>query len=207
MDDDIESLAHLVSMSNFELSAAIVELKSFGFIDSDKSVAELATEVSHQTERETEGEGEREPDMGVRARDLPRTPGTTTALSKAECDVQDRIDEQIAFDEKRFTRLAVEIRASGHDIQKVLDGLKRPSNQPAFSASRWLATGLTGIGRSEKAMTLLKLTCDGLEEFQRAQATPILSDNNRQALSAIERVAARMIAQRDGIPVPKELAK
>ena len=40
-DDDTESLAHLLSMSHFELSSAIVELKSFGFIDSDKSVAIL----------------------------------------------------------------------------------------------------------------------------------------------------------------------
>lgn len=40
----------------------------------------------------------------------------------------------------------------------------------------------------------------------KAKGQPIISANNRQAFDAIDRVTARMIAQRDGTPVPKEIA-
>lgn len=115
-----------------------------------------------------------------------KVPGTTTALSVAECSAQDRIDDELAFEEARFNRLALEI---GRDrIQAVIDGLPRPKTVGALSASRWLATGLTGFGRTEGAVTRLRLTCDGLEAFQRAQAVPYISDKTKASFDTIDRV-------------------
>lgn len=82
----------------------------------------------------------------------------------------DRLDEDIAFEESRFNSLALSI---GRDrIQSVLDSLPRPKSVGAFSASRWLATGRSGIGRDERAMTRLKLTNDGLEAWKREVESP-----------------------------------
>lgn len=82
----------------------------------------------------------------------------------------DQLDADIAFEESRFNSLALSI---GRDrIQSVLDSLPRPKSVGAFSASRWLATGRSGIGRDERAMTRLKLTNDGLEAWKREVESP-----------------------------------
>ncbi len=107
----------------------------------------------------------------------------------------DRLDAELIAEEKRFSALAIAVRDSGEDVQAVLDSLPRPKTQTPFSARRWLATGLTGISRSEGGLTVLRLTCDALEARARAQGQPQLSDANRQTLENIKRVGDRMKAK------------
>ena len=128
---------------------------------------------------------------------LPSVPGTSTALCVEDAEKVDRLDAEIAFEESRFNQLALPIR---DDIQRILDGLPRAASRSPFSASRWLRTGLTGIGRSENALTVLRLTNDALEAHQRAHAAPIISDSNRQTLETIKRVGDRMRQQRGEAP-------
>lgn len=97
----------------------------------------------------------------------------------------DRLDEEIAFEEKRFTSLALPIRDT---IQQVLDSLPRSPSRSPFSASHWLRTGLTGISRKESALTVLRLTNDALEARRRAQATPYMSDKTKATFDTIDRV-------------------
>lgn len=194
LDDDTESLAHLIAMPENDLVSAIIELKSFGFIESDKTVACLAEESSQQTERERETEERR----GETHRAHARVPGTSTALCVEDAEKIDRLDEDIAFEERRFTALALPIRDT---IQTVLDSLPRPATRAPFSAARWTRTGLTGIGRSENALTVLRLTNDALEARQRAQDAPILSENNRKSFEAADRVLARLKADQAKEPM------
>lgn len=161
-----------------------------------QQTVDVSTESTH-----TEAEATPKAKAEAEERHLPRVPGTSTALSAAECSAQDRIDAEIAVEERRFTSLALPIRDS---IQKVLDSLPRSNTRAPFSASRWLRTGLTGIGRTEGALTVLKLTNDALEHHQRSQAAPILSDNNRRAFEAGERVLERLKAEQAKQPM-KEL--
>lgn len=97
----------------------------------------------------------------------------------------DRLDADIAFEEKRFTSLALPIRDT---IQQVLDSLPRSPSRSPFSASHWLRTGLTGISRKESALTVLRLTNDALEARQRAQAQPYISDKTKATFDTIDRV-------------------
>lgn len=185
-DDDIESLSHLVAMPVEELSRALFELKSFGFIDSDRIVAAHATEPAHQTEKRRE-----ETEAEKRDTHAP-----------ANADESDEIDAE----EKTLMRLLVDLRDTGVDVSAVCDSLERPKGQAPFNAFRALMGGKSGIPRTPGGLTVRRRLIDALEARQRAQATPIVSANNKQAFDAIERVTARMIAQRDGTPVPKELA-
>lgn len=115
----------------------------------------------------------------------------------------DRLDEDLAFEEVRFRDLAI---AAGRDnIQAVLDSLPRPTTRAPFSASRWLATGRTGIPRDERALTALRLTCDALEARARAQGAVHLSDSNRETLENIRRVGERMKAKEAQTNKPKEI--
>lgn len=115
----------------------------------------------------------------------------------------DRLDEDLAFEEIRFRDLAI---AAGRDnIQAVLDSLPRPATRAPFSASRWLATGRTGIPRDERALTALRLTCDALEARARAQGAVHLSDSNRETLENIRRVGERMKAKEAQTNKPKEI--
>ena len=115
----------------------------------------------------------------------------------------DRLDEDLAFEEIRFRDLAI---AAGRDnIQAVLDSLPRPTTRAPFSASRWLATGRTGIPRDERALTALRLTCDALEARARAQGAVHLSDSNRETLENIRRVGERMKAKEAQTNKPKEI--
>lgn len=158
----------------------VKSLISFGFLQyenvqnctEDGDGAYLETET-YTEEKETEKIG-----VYAHAREAS---GTET-----DHDETDRLDDDIAFEEKRFNTLALAIGTER--IQAVLDSIPRPKNVGAFSASRWLATGRTGIGRSEQAMTRLRLTCDGLEHWQREQSQPYMTENTRKSMEAIQRV-------------------
>ena len=117
----------------------------------------------------------------------------------------DQIDVELGEEEKRFLKLAYEIREKGENLQKVIDGLPRPSTRQAYDASRMLANGVSGLPRTRSGVLVLRLTCDALEARQRAQDAPILSDNNRRTFDAADRVLARMVAKRDGKPIPREI--
>jgi hypothetical protein len=149
--------------------------------DSRKRVDKRSTrgQSGHKEESESESESKAE------ATYLPRVPGTSTALGVVESAALDRLDEDIAFEERRFTALALPIRDT---IQTVLDSLPRPATRAPFSAARWTRTGLTGIGRSENALTVLRLTNDALEARQRAQVAPYIGDKNRISFESIDRV-------------------
>lgn len=149
------------------------------------SNAKVTPKKRSVTPSEEETEAQSEAETHTPKRDLPRVPGTTTALSVEECAKVDALDEDIAFEERRFTSLALPIRDT---IQAVLDSLPRPASRAPFSASRWSATGRTGINRSQNALTVLRLTNDALEARQRAQDVPIISEKNRQSLAAIEKI-------------------
>ena len=136
------------------------------------------------------------------AEHLPLVPGTSTALSVEESAKVDRLDDEIAFEERRFSELALPIRDS---IQTVLDSLPRPASRAPFSASRWTRTGLTGIGRSESALTVLRLTNDALEAHQRAQERPNISDSNRETLENLKRAGDRIRARQAQQPKPREI--
>lgn len=131
--------------------------------------------------------------------------GACNRLTKDSPDIPaiDRLDEDLAFEEVRFRDLAI---AAGRDnIQAVLDSLPRPTTRAPFSASRWLATGRTGIPRDERALTALRLTCDALEARARAQGAVHLSDSNRETLENIRRVGERMKAKEAQTNKPKEI--
>mgnify|MGYP003655688407 CR=1 FL=1 len=81
--------------------------------------------------------------------------------------VVDRLDSDLAEDEKRFTALMVSFRDAGEDPQAVLDSLPRAASRAPFSAYRWLRTGLSGVPRTSGGLTVLRLTCDALEARQR----------------------------------------
>lgn len=104
----------------------------------------------------------------------------------------DRLDEDLAFEESRFRDLALPVRDR---IQQVLDSLPRSKDRSPFSASTWLRTGRTGVPRREGALIALRLTCDALEAWTRAQRTPMISDSNRETLENIQRVGDRMKAK------------
>ena len=103
-----------------------------------------------------------------------------------DIEALDRIDADLAFEEKRFTQLALSAGRDG--IQAVLDSLPRPASRSPFSATHWLRTGLTGVSRSENALTVLRLTCDALEARQRAKDAPLVSEKNRASFDSIDRV-------------------
>lgn len=109
--------------------------------------------------------------------------------------------------EKRLTELLLQIRESGVDVQQAIDAIPCKPGTTPLSVSRWHACGnFSHIADTPGGLALLSLWVDKLEHRQRAQAAPVVSDNNRKAFDAIDRVTARMIAQRDGTPVPKEIA-
>ena len=91
------------------------------------------------------------------------------------------------------------------DVQAVCDSLERPKGQPAFAAHRALVGGKSGIPRTAAGLVVRQRLNDALEARQRAQTAPILSENNRKAFEAIDRVTARLKARRDGTPLPKEI--
>jgi hypothetical protein len=70
LPNDHEILAHLSGVAEPALSEGINALISFGFIDSDKTVADLATKLSGE-ERRGEREGERKGDSPAKAKTAP----------------------------------------------------------------------------------------------------------------------------------------
>lgn len=125
--------------------------------------------------------------------DIPRARLERLEAAKDAPDIPaiDRLDEDLAFEEIRFRDLALPIRDR---IQSVLDSLPRSKDRSPFSASRWLRTGQTGVPRSEGGLTVLRLTCDALEAWNRSKDAPIISDNNRDALESIRRAGDRLRA-------------
>ncbi len=127
---------------------------------------------------------------------LARINGTATDRSLPDPVKIDGIDEAIAFEERRFTELALPHR---DEIQGILDAVARESKVTPFGATHWLRTGLTGIGRNEKALTRLRLTNDSLERHARKQTEPNISDSNRETMENLrrsgERIKARLAAE------------
>jgi len=118
---------------------------------------------------------------------------------------EDRLNEDFEFAESRLRTLLVGIRDSGKDIQAVLDSLPIKRDRSPFSAYTWERSGRSGINCSAGGLTVLRLTNDALEAWKRGQDQPIISENNKRTFDALDRVTARMIAKRDGTPLPKEL--
>lgn len=108
----------------------------------------------------------------------------------------DRIRDEHAEEEKRLTRNLLAIRDSGQDVQAVLDLVAEKGRKP-YSAYGWLRNGRSGVPETRAGVTVLRLLNAALEARQRAQETPVLSDNNRKAFDAIDRVADRLVARRD----------
>lgn len=175
----LAKMAWRLRMSESELTEALEPLVSAGFVEDASGLLARCKQGPMPRQRREEEEKEAEK-SGVyahaRVADDPET----------DPDETDRLDDDIAFEEKRFNTLALAI--GKERIQSVLDSIPRPKNVGAFSASRWLATGRNGIGRSEQAMIRLRLTCDGLEHWQREQAQPYMTENTRKSLEAINRV-------------------
>lgn len=125
-----------------------------------------------------------------------------TAISPASAD---QLNTDVEEEERRLSRNLVALRDSVPDLQVALDALPRKPGIPAFSAYRWLRNGQSGIPCSFSGLTVRTMLNAALEARQRAQDQPIISENNKRTFDALDRVTARMIAKRDGTPLPKEL--
>lgn len=145
------------------------------------------------------------PPISPRERTNERT-ATDSSTPNGPTDAEiDSVDEELRFEEGRLLALCGQIRESGDDVQAVIDSLPRSPTRSPFNASRMLRMGLSGVPRTQAGLTVLRLLCDALEARQRAQAVPYVSDNNKRTFDAADRVLARMVAKRDGTPLPKEI--
>lgn len=156
----------------------------------EKSTKSTGGQSGHNAKAYTEAKAEAE------TREIARETVAEAAERLHREKVIDQLDEDLAFEEKRFTKIALGLP----DVQAVLDSLPRATSRAPFSASRWLRTGLTGVPRSEGGLTVLRLTCDALEARQRAQEAPNISDANRETLENIRKVGDRIRQQRGEAP-------
>lgn len=152
-----------------------------------------ATSEKRQSREETEGELQR----GIAS-------VTVTATDLSTGNGHD-IDPEIDAEESNLLRLLVSLQASGAEVQALCDDIGRESKRAPFNAHRALVGGKTGIPRTSDGLTVRRRLIDALEARQRAQDAPIISENNRQAFDAIDRVADRLKARRDGRSVPREI--
>lgn len=132
-------------------------------------------------------------------------PVTVPSVTATDIHDDNGQDAEIDAEELQLMKNLVALQDSGQDPQSVCDSLPRPAGQAAFGAHRALVGGKSGIPRSPGGLTVRRRLNDALEARQRAQDAPILSDNNRRTFEAADRVGARLIAQRDGKSVPREI--
>lgn len=188
----LPKMAWRLRMSESELTDALEPLVSVGFVEDASGLLARCKQQPIPRQRREEEEAEAE------KRDV-FAPARSAVLTDAE-------SSDVDTEELQLMRNLVALRDSGADPQAVCDSLERPKGQAPFNAFRALMGGKSGIPRTPGGLTVRRRLNDALEARQRAQEAPVISDSNRKALDAIDRVAARMIAKRDGTALPKEIA-
>ena len=107
----------------------------------------------------------------------------------------DTVRDDIASEETALLKLLVGLQESGEDPQAVCDSLPRTNGNAPFNAYRALVGGRSGIPENPKGLTVRRRLIDALEARQRAQATPFISDSNRQMMESLKRVGDKIMAK------------
>lgn len=117
-------------------------------------------------------------------------------VSEIEAQEIDERRQRRIDTERQLTKLLLEIRDSGADVQAVVDSIPSKAGTTPLSVRRWQACGnFSHIPDTSGGLALLSLWVDKLEARARALTTPHISDSNRETMENIQRVGDRMKAK------------